>query len=52
MARLGGCGVEEMDDIRMDLFQGDEMKTGCAEGGLEAATVFEDVLFGVPVGET
>ena len=27
------------------------MEIGCAEGGLEAAAVFEDVLFGVPARE-
>jgi hypothetical protein len=45
------CGVEKVDDIGMDLFQRDEFEVGCAEGKLEAATVFEDVFLGVPFGE-
>ena len=50
MARFGGRGVEKMDDIGMDLFQGDKFEIGCVEGGLEAAAVFEDIFFSVPVG--
>jgi len=51
-AGLGGGGVEKMDNVGMDLFQGDESEARSTEGGLEATTVFEDVLFGVPFGET
>ena len=51
LAGLGGCGVEKMNDIGMDLFQGDEFEIDRAEGGLEAAAVFEDVVLGVPFGE-
>ena len=50
LARFGGRGVEKMDDIGMDLFQGDKFEIGCVEGGLEAAAVFEDIFFSVPVG--
>jgi len=50
LAGLGGGGVEKMDDIGMDLFQGNELEAGGAESELEAAAVFEDVFFGVPVG--
>ena len=50
MARSGGGSVEEMDYIGMDLFQGDKFEIGCVEGGLEAAAVFEDIFFSVPVG--
>ena len=50
LARFGGHGVEKMDDIGMDLFQGDKFAIGCVEGGLEAAAVFEDIFFSVPVG--
>jgi len=42
LARFGGRGVEKMDDIGMDLFQGDKFEIGCVEGGLEAAAVFAD----------
>jgi len=35
----------------MELFEGDEGKIVGAEGGLEAAAVFEDVLAGIPFGE-
>src|SRR5260370_960400 len=51
-ARFGRCGVEKMDDIGMNLFQGDEFEVRRVEGGLEAAAVFQDVFFSVPFGET
>ena len=51
LAGLGGCGVEKMDDVGMDLLQRNELEIGCAKGGLEAAAVFEDVFLGVPFGE-
>jgi len=47
-ARLGGCCVEKMDDIGMDLLERDEVEVRRAEGGLEEAAVFEDVFLGVP----
>jgi len=47
---VGGC-VEEMDDVGMDLLEGDELEIGGAEGGLEAAAVFENVFGRVPIGE-
>ena len=50
-ARIGGRGVKEVDDVGMDLFEGEEGEIGCACGSLEAAAVFEDVFAGVPVGE-
>ncbi len=49
--RLGGLGVEKMDDIGMDLFQRDELDLGCGKGGLETAAVFKDVFSIVPFGE-
>ena len=52
LTRFSGCGVEKMDDIRMNLLQGDEFEVGRADGGLEVAAVFEDVFSGVPLGET
>ena len=51
-ARLGGHGVEKMDNVGMDLLERDELKIGCAKGGLEKAAVFKDVFFGIPFGET
>jgi len=51
LTRLGRCDVEKVDDVGMDLFQRNELEIGCAEGGLEAAAIFEDVLFGIPVRE-
>jgi len=51
LARLVGGGVEEMDDVGMDLLEGDELEIVGAEGGLEAATIFEDVFARVPIGE-
>jgi hypothetical protein len=36
----------------MELEQGDKMGVGCAEGRLEAAAIFADVITGVPFGET
>jgi len=49
LADLGRGGVEKVDDVGMDLLQGDEFQVGGAEGGLEAAAVLEDVFLGVPV---
>ena len=51
LARLGRRDVEKVDDIGMDLFKRNELQVGSTEGGLEAAAVFEDVLFGVPIRE-
>ncbi len=48
---LGRCDVEKVDDVGMDLFKRNELQVGRAEGGLEAAAVFEDVVLGVPFGE-
>jgi hypothetical protein len=50
-AGVGGRGVEEMDDVGMELFERDQGEAGGAESGLEAAAIFEDVFAGVPVGE-
>jgi hypothetical protein len=50
-AGLAGGTVEEVDDVGVDLFEGYELEILGAEGGLEAAAVFEDVVAGVPVGE-
>jgi hypothetical protein len=60
-ATIGGGGVtlawflrgsfDEMDNVGVDLFEDDELEVARAEGGLEAAAVFEDVFPGVPVGE-
>ncbi len=44
-------GVEEMDDVGVDLLQGDEFHVGGAKGGLETAAVLQDVFLGVPFGE-
>ena len=41
-----------MDDVGMDLFERNKVEIGRAEGGLDEAAVFQDVFFGVPVGET
>jgi hypothetical protein len=51
-ARFGGCGVEKMDDVGMDLFQRNEFEVRCAEGGLETAAVFEDAFLAIPFGKT
>ena len=51
LAGLGGGGFEEMDYVGVDLFEGDELKIVGAEGGLEAAAVFEDIFARVPIGE-
>jgi holo-[acyl-carrier protein] synthase len=40
-----------MDDIGMELFEGDEGEVVSAEGGLEAAAIFEDVFARVPIGQ-
>ena len=39
-ARLARDGVEEVDDVGVDLFEGDELEIAGAEGGLESAAVF------------
>ncbi len=51
-ARFGGCGVEKVDDVGMELFERNEFEVRCAEGRLEAAAILEDVFFAVPFGET
>src|SRR6267378_4434879 len=51
-ARFGGCGVEKMDDVGMDLFQRNEFEVRCAEGRLETAAVFEDAFLAIPFGKT
>ena len=50
-AGFDGGGVEEMDYVGVDLFQGDELEVFCAESRLEAAAIFEDVFIGVPFGK-
>lgn len=50
-AERGRGRVEDVDDVGVDLFQGDEGQISSAEGGLQAPAVFEDVFSGVPVGE-
>jgi hypothetical protein len=50
-AWLVGGGFEEMDYVGVDLFEGDELEIASAEGGLEAAAVFENVFARVPIGE-
>jgi len=50
-AGFGGDGVDEMDYVGVDLLEGDELEIVGAEGGLEAAAIFEDVFAGVPIGE-
>ena len=48
---LGWDAVEKMDDVGVDLLERDELEIAGAEGGLEAAAIFEDVLASVPIGE-
>lgn len=50
-AGFGGCGIENVDDVGVDLLQRDKRKIDGAKGGLEAAAVFENVFAGVPVSE-
>jgi hypothetical protein len=40
-----------MDYIGVDLFEGDELEVADAEGGLEAAAIFDDIFARVPIGE-
>lgn len=51
-AGLVGDDVEEMDDVGMDLLEGDELEVVGAESRLEAVAILEDVLARVPFGET
>ena len=51
MTSVGWGGVEDVDNVGMDLLQRDEREVGAAEGGLKAAAVFENVFARVPVGE-
>jgi hypothetical protein len=46
-----GSGAVKMDDVGVDLFQGNEREIGGAEGGPEAAAIFENVFAGVVFGE-
>ena len=51
LAGLVGGGVEEMNYVGVDLFEGDELEIVGAECRLEAAAVFKDVFRRVPSGE-
>ncbi len=51
LAGLGWWSVEKMDDVGMDLLQGDEFHVGGTECGLKATAVFKNVFLGVPFGE-
>ncbi len=51
-AWFGGSGFDEVDYVGVDLLEGDELEIVGAEGGLEAAAIFEDVFARVPIGET
>lgn len=51
MAGFRRRGIKEVDDVRMDLLEGEEREAACAESGLETATVFEDIFGSVPVRE-
>jgi hypothetical protein len=51
-ARIGTAGVKKVYYVGVDLFKGHERETAGAYGGLEAATVFLDVIAGIPIGET
>jgi hypothetical protein len=59
VARHGGqafaafvrSGFEEVNDVGMDLLEGDKLEIVSAECRLEAAAVFEDVFARVPIGE-
>lgn len=44
-------GVEDLNDVRMDLFYWNQGEIFCIERGLEALAVFEDIFAGVPIGE-
>ena len=48
---LGWDAFEKMDDVGMDLLEGDGLEIVGAEGGLEATAIFEDVFASVPIGE-
>lgn len=48
---LGWDAVEKVDDVGMDLLERDELEVVGAEGGLEAAAIFENVFASVPAGE-
>jgi hypothetical protein len=50
-ARFGGCGVEKVDDVGMDLLQRNEFEVRRAEDRLKAAAVFEDVFLAIPFGK-
>ena len=50
-AGIGRGRIEDVGDVGVELFKGDEGKIGGTEGGLEAATVFGDVFAGVPIGK-
>jgi hypothetical protein len=54
---IAGAGIrgalrENVDDVRMDLLERNEIKSRGAEGGLEFATIGEDVFASVPFHKT
>lgn len=50
-ARLGRRRFKELNDVRVNLLQGNELEVISAESGLKTAAIFENVFFGVPIGE-
>ncbi len=50
-ARFARRGVECVNDVGVKLFERGEREIVCAERGLEAAAIFQNVFAGIPVGE-
>ncbi len=51
-ARCSGRSIKELNDVRMNLAESAERQAFRAEGGLQAATIFENVFPNVPFRET
>ncbi len=49
---LGGHGIEDLYNIRMELPEGNERENVCIERRLKEATIFENKFPGVPFRET
>ena len=51
LQNFGGRGIEDVNDVGMNLFQCDELKIFHAESGEEPGAIFEHVFVRVPIRE-
>ena len=52
LRRLGRSGIDHVDHVGVELFEGHQKSIFYTKGGLEAAAIFENIRTGIPFGET